>query len=47
MKDLEIELFLKKLKSCQLESLNMENNNMFENLANEIEESISKYEMYN
>jgi hypothetical protein len=47
MGDLEIELFLKKLKSCQLESLNMENNNMFENLANEIEESISKYELHN
>jgi hypothetical protein len=45
MHELEIELFFKQLKASQLESLNTENNVFFENIANEIEQSISKYEL--
>ena len=46
MDEMDIELFLKQLKSSQLDSLNMENTQLFENLANDIKESISKYELH-
>jgi uncharacterized protein DUF1631 len=46
MDEMDIELFLKQLKSSQLASLNTENSQLFENLANEINDSISKYELH-
>ena len=46
MDEMDIELFLKQLKSSQLASLNTENSQLFENLSNEINDSISKYELH-